>query len=85
MNAKLIFMAGIALALPTFAGHAQDPSARTVEYHSRDIISIHGKLKYTTLIVLPATEKIMEAATGRQGILDRRRGRQLLLRTAGPR
>ena len=64
MNAKLIFIAGIALALPPLAGHAQDASARTVEYHSRDIVPIHAKLKYTTLIVLPATEKIMEAATG---------------------
>jgi len=35
-----------------------------VQYHSQDIIPIHAKLKYTTLIELPATEKIMEAATG---------------------
>ena len=42
---------------------AQD-SARTVQYHSQDIVPIHAKLKYTTLIELPATEKIMEAATG---------------------
>ena len=43
---------------------AQDASARTVQYHSQDIVPIHAKLKYTTLIELPATEKIMEAATG---------------------
>jgi type IV secretion system protein VirB9 len=42
---------------------AQD-SARTVQYHSLDIVSIRAKLKYTTLIELPTTEKIMEAATG---------------------
>src|SRR5579862_7272504 len=42
---------------------AQD-SARTVQYHSQDIIPIRAKLKYTTLIELPMTEKIMEAATG---------------------
>jgi type IV secretion system protein VirB9 len=42
---------------------AQD-SARTVQYHSQDIVPIRAKLKYTTLIELPATEKIMEAATG---------------------
>ena len=35
-----------------------------MQYHSQDIIPIHAKLKYTTLIELPATEKIMEAATG---------------------
>jgi len=43
---------------------AQDASARTVQYHSQDIVPIHAKLKYTTLIELPSTEKIMEAATG---------------------
>src|ERR1035437_5485499 len=42
---------------------AQD-SARTVQYHSQDIIPIRAKVKYTTLIDLPTTEKIMEAATG---------------------
>jgi type IV secretion system protein VirB9 len=43
---------------------AQDPAARTVQVHSHDIIPIHAKLKYTTLIEVPVTEKIMEAATG---------------------
>ena len=42
---------------------AQD-SARTVQYHSQDIVPIRAKMKYTTLIELPPTEKIMEAATG---------------------
>ncbi|MHB8303442.1 MAG: hypothetical protein ACYDC6_11475 [Acidobacteriaceae bacterium] len=42
---------------------AQDASARSVQYHAQDIVPIHAKLKYTTLIELPATEKIMEAAT----------------------
>src|ERR1700678_3525033 len=42
---------------------AQD-TARTVQYHSEDIIPIRAKVKYTTLIELPSTEKIMEAATG---------------------
>src|SRR5271170_2431481 len=43
---------------------SQNSSARTVQYHSADIVPIHAKLKYTTLIELPPTEKIMEAATG---------------------
>ena len=43
---------------------AQEASARTVQYHSQDIVPIHAKLKYTTLIEVPPTEKIMEAATG---------------------
>jgi len=64
MKTKLIFIAGLAVLLPTLGASAQDASARTVQYHSQDIIPIHAKLKYTTLIELPATEKIMEAATG---------------------
>ena len=64
MKGKLIFIAGIALALSPLGASAQDASARTVQYHSQDIVPIHAKLKYTTLIELPATEKIMEAATG---------------------
>ena len=54
----------IALAAAVTPASAQDASARTVEYHSQDIVPIHAKLKYTTLIEVPPTEKIMEAATG---------------------
>jgi len=64
MNGRLIFIAGLALALSPLGVSAQESSARTVQYHSQDIVPIHAKLKYTTLIELPATEKIMEAATG---------------------
>ena len=45
-------------------GAAAQESARTVQYHAQDIIPIRAKVKYTTLIELPSTEKIMEAATG---------------------
>jgi len=64
MNSERICIAGITLALSFVAATAQEPSARTVQYHSQDIIPIHAKLKYTTLIEVPPTEKIMEAATG---------------------
>jgi type IV secretory pathway VirB9-like protein len=46
------------------AAIAQNPAARTVQVHTQDIVPIHAKLKYTTLIEVPASEKIMEAATG---------------------
>src|SRR6201997_3892437 len=46
------------------AAFGQVASARTVQYHAQDIVPIHAKLKYTTLIEVPPTEKIMEAATG---------------------
>jgi len=64
MKLSLIFVAAIAVALPWVDGTAQDASARTVRYHSQDIVAIHAKMKYTTLIEVPPTEKIMEAATG---------------------
>ncbi len=64
MNRKLIFIVLLALVFPAFTIRAQDASARVVQYHSNDIVPIHAKLKYTTLIELPPTEKIMEAAVG---------------------
>ena len=51
-------------AISSSVAFGQAASARTVQYHSQDIVPIHAKLKYTTLIELPPTEKIMEAATG---------------------
>src|SRR6201984_693283 len=59
----LKFVVNCAFAFSSIGAFAQD-SARTVQYHSQDIIPIRAKLKYTTLIELPTTEKIMEAATG---------------------
>ena len=51
-------------AISTSIALGQDASARTVQYHAQDIVPIHAKLKYTTLIEVPPSEKIMEAATG---------------------
>ncbi len=64
MNHLAFAIAGLVLTLAPAGAVAQDASARTVQYHSQDIVPIHAKLKYTTLIELPSTEKIMEAATG---------------------
>jgi type IV secretory pathway VirB9-like protein len=55
---------GAVLVLLSICAAAAQESARTVQYHSQDIIPIRAKVKYTTLIELPSTEKIMEAATG---------------------
>ena len=62
MNRILPLVAGLFLTIASAVAVAQE--ARTVQYHSRDIVPIRAKLKYTTLIELPPTEKIMEAATG---------------------
>ncbi|MFZ0771103.1 MAG: TrbG/VirB9 family P-type conjugative transfer protein [Candidatus Sulfotelmatobacter sp.] len=52
------------LVVSSIVGALAQESARTVQYHSQDIVAIRAKVKYTTLIELPTTEKIMEAATG---------------------
>src|ERR1700746_3414601 len=51
-------------AISSSAAFGQSAAARTVQCHSQDIVPIHAKLKYTTLIELPPSEKIMQAATG---------------------
>ena len=50
----------LSLVLPASA----ETSARTILYHAKDIVNIRAKVKYTILIELPTTEKIIEAATG---------------------
>lgn len=51
------------LGLAATVAHSQQ-TARLVKYHVNDIVSVRAKMRYTTLIELPATEKIMEVATG---------------------
>jgi type IV secretory pathway VirB9-like protein len=41
-----------------------DFGARTVEYAETDIIPIHAKIRFSTLIVLPSNEEILDATTG---------------------
>ena len=64
MNCTPFLVTGISLVFASSVATAQNASARTVQYHSQDIVPIHAKLKYTTLIEVPPSEKIMEAATG---------------------
>jgi type IV secretion system protein VirB9 len=51
------------LGLAATVAHGQQ-TARLVKYHANDIVSVRAKMRYTTLIQLPATEKILEVATG---------------------
>ena len=51
------------LGLAATVAHGQQ-SARIVKYHANDIVSVRAKMRYTTLIQLPLTEKILEVATG---------------------
>ena len=51
------------LGLAATVAHGQQ-QARIVKYHTNDIVSVRAKMRYTTLIQLPPTEKILEVATG---------------------
>jgi type IV secretion system protein VirB9 len=52
------------LGLAATVAHGQQTTARLVKYHTNDIVSVRAKMRYTTLIELPGTEKILEVATG---------------------
>lgn len=55
----------VSQALPAAEATAAEPtSARIVHYSPNDIVPIRAKLRYTTLIVLPADEKILDFTTG---------------------
>jgi type IV secretion system protein VirB9 len=51
------------LGLAATVAHGQQ-TARLIKYHANDIVSVRAKMRYTTLIELPPTEKIIEVATG---------------------
>src|ERR1700743_1682299 len=51
------------LGLVATVAHGQQ-TARIVKYHANDIVNVRAKMRYTTLIELPSTEKILEVATG---------------------
>ena len=58
----LLLASGTA-AHPSPGAHAE-PGARTVQYAETDIVRIRAKIRFSTLIVLPASEEILDATTG---------------------
>jgi type IV secretion system protein VirB9 len=54
----VLLLAGLMPALATTDG------ARIVQYSNEDIVPIHAKLKFSTLIVLPEDEEILDFTTG---------------------
>ncbi len=53
--------------VPPLGAQAVPPAsrgARTVVYHPRDLVALRAKLHYTTLIVLPEGEEVVEATCG---------------------
>src|SRR6266566_4605831 len=43
---------------------AAEPGARIVKYGKEDIVPVHAKLRFSTLIVLPDEEEILDFTTG---------------------
>ena len=44
--------------------HAETGGGRTVKYSQQDIVPVHAKVRFSTLIVLPQNEEILDFATG---------------------
>src|SRR5258706_10528748 len=52
------------LALDQVPAHAATDSARVVKYEQNDIVSVKAKLRFSTLIILPEKEEILDFTTG---------------------
>ena len=53
-----------AFGLSALTLRAATESARIVKYGQDDIVTVHAKLRYSTLIVLPENEEILDFTTG---------------------
>src|SRR5690242_7647320 len=54
----------VVLLAGVLAASAAEPGARTVKYSKEDIVSVHARLRFSTLIVLPEKEEILDFTTG---------------------
>jgi len=52
------------LSLSGARSSASDSGARVVKYSKEDIVQVHAKLRFSTLIVLPDDEEILDFTTG---------------------
>jgi len=53
-----------ALAVVSFSQAFAEEGARVVKYGKEDIVPVHAKLRFSTLIVLPDDEEILDFTTG---------------------
>ena len=64
-HARRIFAClAVLVFLSVGTGEASEPGARTVKYGKEDIVAVHAKLRFSTLIVLPEDEEILDFTTG---------------------
>lgn len=62
LRSTLLSAVWLSLCLSSFA--KPDPTGRIVKYSQQDIIQVRAKLRFSTLIVLPQDEEILDFATG---------------------
>jgi type IV secretory pathway VirB9-like protein len=61
---SLLLSTGILLSLAGAPKTLADTGARIVKYGKEDIVPVHAKLRFSTLIVLPDDEEILDFTTG---------------------
>jgi len=59
-----IVVLAVAALSPMPANGASEAAARVVKYSKEDIVPVHTKLRFSTLIVLPEDEEILDFTTG---------------------
>jgi type IV secretory pathway VirB9-like protein len=59
-----ILPVGAAVFHPSATHAATEAAARVVKYSKEDIVPVHAKLRFSTLIVLPGDEEILDFTTG---------------------
>jgi type IV secretion system protein VirB9 len=64
LRAFAIAVLGLAVFNASQACAATDAAARVVKYAKEDIVSVRAKLRFSTLIVLPEDEEILDFTTG---------------------
>src|SRR6516162_7890017 len=68
----LLLFAVVVSALTSFAlpTQAATDTASVVKYGPNDIVTVKAKLRFSTLIILPAKEEILDFTTGDKRFLD---------------
>jgi type IV secretion system protein VirB9 len=62
-RAAAVFVLGVSVSQP-FPSRAATDVARVVKYSKEDIVPVRAKLRFSTLIVLPDDEEILDFTTG---------------------
>jgi type IV secretory pathway VirB9-like protein len=62
-SVTIVFLSAFAFPCPP-AHAATDTAARVVKYSKEDIVPVRAKLRFSTLIVLPEDEEILDFTTG---------------------